>query len=216
VKIVFTTGAGISVPSGISAYRGKEGIYTKNPGLEQSLTADNMRYYPERVKAAIQKMRDSIALGKPNAAHHAIVQLEHYHDVLVITQNVDGYHKKAGSTKVIELHGNIWEEYDDPYHRGQKRPNVVLFEEDLPEGAFNKALTAVEDADVVVAVGTSGTVYPAVHLLKSANNKAKVVKTPFYYLSMDHPETRLQYAEKRFGSADVTVPALCEELKSLG
>lgn len=209
-KIVFTTGAGISVPSGIAPYRGTGGIYTENPGLEQMLTIANYRKDRLKVIAEIDKVRKQLSDKKPNRAHYAIAELEKTFDVTVITQNIDFLHTTAGSTNVLELHGNIYTSKLD--ENGQPRPTAVLFGELLPEDVYNKALEAVSTADVVIAVGTSGNVAPASYLMDIGNDRAHMEKIPFYYLSIDPPETYLPFAIFHFGSAEKTVPKLCYQL----
>jgi NAD-dependent deacetylase len=208
-KIVFTTGAGISVPSGIAPYRGTGGIYTKNPALEYAMTIDNWRKNPKVVNEHFQMVKAEFGNKHPNPAHIAIAQLQSHFDVTVITQNIDRLHQSAGSTNVLELHGNIFDTKIDDLER--ERPTAVLFGEDLPVGVFNDALLAVENADVIVAVGTSGTVYPAASLLDIANDRAYTEKIPFYYLSLDAPEMYLPFSRQILESADTSVPRLCEQ-----
>lgn len=232
MKIAFTTGAGISVPSGIPPYRGTGGIYTENPQLEYELTATNWVKNRKSIYDHVDQVRTLLKDKEPNAAHTAIAQLEEHFDVTVITQNIDNLHYRAGSRNVIELHGNIfclrcpdcgqifeeapWGSIECPMCEGvEVRPSVVLFGEDLPPGAFNEALLAVENADVVVAIGTSGTVWPAASLLEIANERAYQEKSnfAFFYLSVDKPEMYLPFAKAIYGSAEITVPELCRELK---
>lgn len=211
-KIVFSTGAGISVPSGIPPYRGTGGIYTENPELEQMLDASKLAHSRSRVFDAVAKMRSIVDQCKPNAAHYAISELQDHHDVTVITQNVDGFHIAAGSKTVLELHGNLYREHFDD---DGPRPSVVLFGEDLPAGVFNDALLAVENSDVFIAVGTSGTVWPAATLLDVANDR-KYMEGPnfkFFFINADRPEINLPFARLALGSADELVPDLCEYLK---
>lgn len=214
-KIVFTTGAGISVPSGIRPYRGVGGIYTENPELEQLLTSHNYNVMQARVLAAIEEMKDLLRDCFPNAAHFAIAELEAYHDVLVITQNVDNLHIEAGSSpdRVVELHGNIHRQRPDD--DGELRPDVVLFGENLPDGLFVRAANAIEDADVVVAIGTSGDVSPANMLLDIANDRAYRRECKFYYINLDKPEVYVPFAKMIHESAETAVPTLCEQLKEL-
>lgn len=230
MKIVFNTGAGISVPSGIPCYRGPNGIYTKNPELEQSLTAEVYAKNPLQVFNAIVNMQELISKTQPNAAHIAIAELEKYHDVTVITQNVDNLHNVAGSTNVIELHGNIfflkcldcgqifqeapWGSIGCFICEGiNLRPNVVLFGEDLPADAFKKAYSAVADADVIVTVGTSGDVTPANTFLDLANDRAYHHKAKFYYINLDKPLMYVPFAQMIFESAEIAVPNLYDALK---
>lgn len=209
MKIVFTTGAGISVPSGIPPYRGTGGIYTENPDLEQLLTIETYRQNPQLVIAQIEKVRKQLSDKKPNPAHYAIAELEAYFEVTVITQNIDFLHKQAGTTDLLELHGNIYTSKLD--ENGHARPTAVLFGEDLPADVYQEAVYAMENADVIVAVGTSGTVAPASYLLDIANDRAYMEKIPFYYLSVDPPERYLPFSMQQLESADISVPRLCNQ-----
>lgn len=211
-RIVFTTGAGISVPSGIPPYRGTGGIYTENPQLEQLLHAKNLNTQYQKIVDGIDAMKAIIESCAPNKAHYAIAELEHYHDITVITQNVDDFHNQAGSTNVIELHGNI---HKTRLHTdGDPRPDVVLFGEDLNNDLFMAAMNAVENADVIVAVGTSGDVAPANQILDIANDKAFHHECAFYYIAIDKPEMYLPFAYQILLSAEYSVPTLCETLKT--
>ncbi len=179
-RVVVFTGAGISAESGVPTFRGQDATWKGMPAaiassiglLEQDLTTawEWFDYRRTRLKAAA-----------PNAAHIAIAQAEkHFAEFLVVTQNVDGLHQKAGSTRVVELHGNLWrgrglrtgKQYDlpdaplptlPPRGEGDEplRPDVVLFGEMLPAGAFETAEIAATRCDVCLVIGTSGVVYPA-------------------------------------------------------
>lgn len=212
-RIVFFTGAGISVPSGLPTYRGTNGIYTKNPELPQQLTYDNWLTHPEVVLEATARMRELVEVAAPNPAHLAIAKLEENLacNVVVVTQNVDNLHTAAGSTVVHELHGNLFKYKTDPVGT---RSTAVLFGENLDGDVWDAAEEAVQSADVVVAVGTSGDVIPAAYLLDQANENAHRKKCKFYYLSLDPPERYLPFPEKLYGSAEVIVPYLCKHLSN--
>ena len=177
------TGAGISTPSGIPDFRGPNGLYKFFPpdifDIDKFLS-DPKRYYDfSRERLSIMKS------AKPNVAHEVLARLERMGLIrAVITQNIDGLHKKAGSENVIELHGNL-EEYvcmscgrrypsekveellkTEEVPRceecgGLLKPNVVFFGEALPERELMEAFRLAEMADLAVAVGTSLVVYPA-------------------------------------------------------
>lgn len=179
-KFVVLSGAGISAESGLATFRGGGGLWDghdvmdvasidgwlKNPALV-------LRFYNERRRAA--------ELAKPNAAHRALAALEAKMEVVIITQNVDDLHEKAGSTQVIHLHGKLNEKrstYDEgavfPYTQdiepgdlapdgGHFRPNIVWFGEAVL--MMTMALDALEDADGFAVIGTSLQVYPAAGLL---------------------------------------------------
>jgi len=185
--VVFFTGAGISVGAGLPTYRGTGGMY-ENTNLEPP-NADDVT--PERLPALWDRFRPRLKafedLG-PSRAHLAIAHLETVMpgEVTVVTQNVDGLHVLAGSTRVLELHGSLstmrclgaghphsvqdvdWAEGSAPVCSicGQIcRPNVVLFGESLPTEVFYAAGEAIRSARTIVAVGTSALVYPAAGLI---------------------------------------------------
>ncbi len=179
-RVVVFTGAGISAESGVPTFRGKDATWKGMPAavassiglLEQDLTTA-WEWFDYR--------RTLLKTVVPNAAHIAVAQAEaRFADFLVVTQNVDGLHQKAGSQRIIELHGNIWrgrglrtgKRYPLPEtplpmlpprgdHDEPLRPDVVLFGEMLPAGAFEEAEIAASRCDVCLVIGTSGVVYPA-------------------------------------------------------
>jgi NAD-dependent deacetylase len=185
--VVFFTGAGISVGAGLPTYRGTGGIYES--GHLEPPTLDDVS--PERLPALWERFRPRLSafdeLG-PAVAHRRIAALEDEMDTdtTVVTQNVDGLHTLAGSSRVIELHGTLrtvrclahahehavgaarWVVGDVPRCPtcgDMCRPNVVLFGESLPMAAFASAQEAIRAARTVVAVGTSAQVFPAAHLI---------------------------------------------------
>jgi NAD-dependent deacetylase len=184
---VFFTGAGISVGAGLPTYRGSRGIY-ENSNVEPP-TIDDVT--PERLPALWDRFRPRLKafdeLG-PARAHLAIATFEAVlpSEVTVVTQNVDGLHTRAGSTRVIELHGtlntmrclgygHVHSVHDVEWREGTApqcgicgemcRPNVVLFGETLPSGPFSEATEAIRLTTTIVAVGTSAQVYPAAGLI---------------------------------------------------
>ena len=178
-KVVVLTGAGVSADSGIPTFRGEGGLW-RNYRAEDLATPDAFSRNPLLVWEWYEWRRTIVRNAEPNAAHRAIASLA---DALVVTQNVDGLHHRAGSQNVIELHGNLFrarcvrEEttrdatrpFDElPPHcecGALLRPDVVWFGEMLPEGAFAKAGLAVRDADLLLVIGTSGVVFPAAGLV---------------------------------------------------
>ena len=182
--MVFFTGAGVSAESGIPTFRGKGGLWEKFK-VEELATPEGFFRNPAKVWEWYDMRRKAIAEAQPNEAHILMAELEREcGDVWVITQNVDGLHQRAGSRKVIELHGNIWRvrclecgatyyEYRTPLPEypprckecgGMLRPDVVWFGEPLPVDALERAWELAKAADFFVVVGTSGLVYPAAHL----------------------------------------------------
>lgn len=181
-KFVFFTGAGISAESGIPTFRGKEGIWNKFKP-EELANFDAFIKNPDMVWEWYQYRRKIVGNAAPNKAHETIVEFEKLYDVTVVTQNVDNLHRRAGSTHVYELHGNIEKNYcvkcrthfDIPFSEEPKgvpvcdcggliRPDVVWFGELLPHDQYQGAEEASEDCDVFFIVGTSALVYPAAYL----------------------------------------------------
>lgn len=183
--IVFLTGAGISAESGLSTFRGKDGLWTRNEFLYYAST-DCLENEPEKSLEFYNYRRKHLAEVDPNKAHLLIAELEKKYKVTVVTQNVDNLHEKAGSTNIIHLHGEMTKvcssknRYDERYIReyplttpinvgddagdgSQLRPHVVMFGEMVTE--FEKAMMVVESADIFVIVGTSLAVSPANRLV---------------------------------------------------
>lgn len=190
-KIVFFGGAGVSTESGIPDFRSSSGIYNKkfkyNPeymlshSFFMSNTLDFYDFY--RSNFDLRKY-------KPNITHFVLKKLEDKGKMLgIVTQNIDGLHEKAGSKNVYTLHGSIYKnrcmncfkKYDEKYIfntegipkcecGGIVKPEVVLYEEGLPEDMVNGAISSLRQADLVIVGGTSLTVYPANTFLMYANN----------------------------------------------
>ncbi|MFA7419346.1 MAG: NAD-dependent deacylase [Melioribacteraceae bacterium] len=186
-KLVFFTGAGISAESGIATFRGADGIWNKMKP-EELASFNAFMKNPNLVWEWYQHRRDIIHKVEPNAAHLAIAELEKYFDVTIVTQNVDNLHKRAGSSTIYELHGNIERNYcvdcgtyvsDNHLFEGSQapncekcggliRPDVVWFGENLPQDQFSAGETAAEWSDICFVVGTSAVVYPAAYIPQSA------------------------------------------------
>ena len=183
-KIVFLTGAGMSVESGFKTFRGSDGLWEDYP-VEQVATHEAWESDPVLVNNFYNRLRKKLFMAKPNEGHKLIKKLEDNYDVTVITQNVDDLHESAGSTNVIHLHGELMKACSvrnlnrplpiDPEHPdmhvgdkapdgGQLRPFIVFFGESVP--MIEPAARAVGDADIFVIVGTSLNVYPAAGLVR--------------------------------------------------
>lgn len=180
-KIVVLSGAGISAESGIPTFRDAGGLWEGHDVMEVA-TPQGWQQNPRLVLDFYNQRRKAAWKAQPNAGHLGLVELEQYYDVVVITQNVDSLHEKAGSSRVIHLHGelckvrssedeNLVYDIEDREIRlgevcdkgSQLRPHVVWFGEMVPmmEVAYNEVLKA----DIFVVVGTSLQVYPAAGLL---------------------------------------------------
>lgn len=183
-EIVFFTGAGISAESGIPTFRGKDGIWNKLKP-EELANFNAFLKNPNLVWEWYQYRRQIIEEKAPNAGHFAIVEFENlFEKVTVVTQNVDNLHNRAGSKKVLELHGNIEKNfcikckarYDNltivenktaPKCKvcgGLVRPDVVWFGEMLPQDVFNNSEKAAMRSDICFVIGTSAVVYPAANI----------------------------------------------------
>lgn len=191
-KIVFVTGAGISQESGIPTFRGKDGYWRKYDPM-QLATIDAFYENPQLVWEWYEDRRKNILAAQPNNGHYAIADLAKYKDVVVLTQNIDGLHQRAGSKKVYELHGSIIRikctacDYKDditssfdalpPKCRCGSilRPDVVWFGEPLPQDVWNEAIRHAQNCDVMVIVGTSLVVSPANHLPVYAKQNGAVL-----------------------------------------
>lgn len=157
-KVVFFTGAGVSAESGIPTFRGAGGLW-RSYRAEDLATPAAFDRDPELVLEWYEWRRGLIRAAEPNAAHLAIARMP---DAVVVTQNIDGLHARAGSRNVIELHGNIFRERPSG---GRMRPDVVWFGEMLPADAVERASEAIRDCDLLLVIGTSGVVYPAAGLV---------------------------------------------------
>lgn len=186
--IVFLTGAGISVESGLSTFRGKEGMWN-NKDWRYYASVEGLYHEPESFLEFYNWRRQKLSEVEPNQAHRLIAELEKEHQVTVITQNVDNLHERAGSSHVIHLHGELTKvcssknrlnpqcirDYplttpiklgDDAGDGSQMRPFVVLFGEHV--SGMEDAQDYVTHADIFVVVGTSLAVYPAANLIQYA------------------------------------------------
>ena len=180
-NVVVSTGAGVSAESGVPTFRGEDGIWKKMKP-EELATFDAFQRNPQIVWEWYQHRRDIISKIKPNPGHYAIVELAAlFDDFCLITQNVDSLHQEAGSSEVVELHGNIRRNrcidcglmnYDVEFTEfppkcacsGRLRPDVVWFGEMLPYDALQRAQTVSQTCDLFFTVGTSGVVQPAASL----------------------------------------------------
>lgn len=177
-RVVFLTGAGVSADSGIPTFRGPGGLW-RSYRPEELATPEAFERDPHLVWEWYEWRRGLIRAARPNTAHESIVRVR---DAVVVTQNVDGLHARAGATDVIELHGNIFRVRctregtthvrSDPLTEipphcacgALLRPDVVWFGEALPDDAIASAVSAIRKADLLFVIGTSGVVYPAAGL----------------------------------------------------
>ena len=179
-SLAVLTGAGISADSGVPTFRGADGLW-RNFRAEDLATPEAFERDPRLVWEWYNWRRELIATKTPNAAHAAVVEFERrYPQFWLITQNVDGLHRSAGSTKLSEIHGNIWkvrctvcglieDNHDVPLPilpscrrcGDLLRPHIVWFGESLFADDLARCSGALQSCDVLLVIGTSGVVYPA-------------------------------------------------------
>lgn len=228
-KIVFFTGAGMSAESGIPTFRGKDGIWNKLKP-EELANFDAFLRNPEMVWEWYNHRKSIIHESQPNAGHIAIAEFQKYFDdVSVITQNIDNLHRRAGSEKIFELHGNIERNYciecktRFDYELDLKegvpkcecggiiRPDVVWFGEYLPQDQFSGGERSSTEADIFFIVGTSAVVYPAAGLIQLAKSSRA------YLVEINIEKTEISYfVDKSFsGSAAEILPQVLQSIKEL-
>ncbi|MES2702352.1 MAG: Sir2 family NAD-dependent protein deacetylase [Bacteroidota bacterium] len=180
LKIAVLTGAGISAESGLRTFRDSDGLW-EGYNVEDVATPRAWRKDMELVLRFYNERRRDVMAAQPNAAHLALAQLEQHYDVHIVTQNIDDLHERAGSTKVLHLHGEIMKMRSETDENrlypitgditvgqcaadgGQFRPHVVWFEEPVP--MIEEAVPVMHDADIFILIGTSLAVYPAAGLV---------------------------------------------------
>jgi NAD-dependent deacetylase len=199
MKIVVLTGAGISAESGLKTFRDSDGLW-EGYDVKEVATPRGWKKDPALVLEFYNQRRKNVLDAQPNDAHTGLAKLQDDFDVTIITQNIDDLHERAGSKKVLHLHGEIFKmrsEHDETLVydiRGdinlgdkasdgaQLRPNIVWFEEQVP--MIELAIPVVLSADIFVVVGTSLVVYPAAGLVDFAP-----IEIPKYIIDKQIPYT---------------------------
>ncbi len=229
-NIVILTGAGISVASGLPTYRGPGGVWEEH-NVEKYGNIRALQERPEQTWKLFGAMRAPIRAAQPNAAHIALAlaeaSLHSDQKLLLVTQNVDNLHQRAGSKNVVELHGNIGftrcsndscdlEPYRDnkdhakmvpscPKCTSTLRPDIVLFDEQLPSLATWQTKRALRDCDLFIAIGTSGVVAPASNFVRSAEYAgARTIYVNIEPMKQKNPAFKEEY----LGQAEVLLPQL--------
>lgn len=225
-KIVVLTGAGISAESGLKTFRDHDGLWN-NHRIEDVASIAAWRKNPELVLEFYNLRRMHLREVQPNAAHIMLKRLEEKFDVEIITQNVDDLHERAGSSRILHLHGKLLEAKSDaddelvlPWHSDihlgdlapdgkQLRPNIVWFGEDVP--LFDQAISIVSTADICIIIGTSLQVYPAASLIDHVPRDAQ----SFYIDPNPHRDPSLRMnIEIIAENASIAVPILVDKLLS--
>jgi NAD-dependent deacetylase len=187
-KLIVLTGAGISAESGLRTFRDSNGLW-EGYNIEDVATPRAWRRNPQLVLDFYNQRRKDVQAAQPNLAHKTLAELEANFDVHIITQNIDDLHERAGSTKVLHLHGEIMKMRSDKNpHKlyeiekdimlgdksedgSQYRPHVVWFEEPVP--MIEEAVPIIYQADIFLLVGTSLVVYPAAGLVDYVKDEVK-------------------------------------------
>ena len=227
-NIVILTGAGISAESGIDTFRGGGGLWEQHR-VEDVATPEAFARDPDLVQRFYDMRRAAIQTKQPNPAHEALARLDTGWDgeLLIVTQNVDDLHERAGASRVLHMHGehlNAWCTACDTRSRwtgtlldrppcpqcGERalRPDVVWFGE-MPY-QMDRIYAALRDADLFVSIGTSGAVYPAAGFVRDARNLG--VRT--LELNLERSQGSDWFHDTRLGPASEIVPAWVDEMLS--
>ena len=231
-NIVILTGAGISAESGLGTFRDKDGLWAKNDPYKLA-TPEAFAANPDRVNAFYNIRRAGVTGARPNPAHAALARWEAAHreagrgNFLLVTQNVDDLHERAGSAAVLHMHGELLKsrcsfcgDIRTCAHdlsaalicaacgrAGSLRPHVVWFGE-VPF-ALDKIAEALDACDLFVAVGTSGTVYPAAGFVQHVRT---VGRADTIEINLEPGAGQSAFAERYYGPASQAVPAFVDRL----
>ncbi len=228
-RLVIFTGAGMSADSGLATFRDSNGLWA-NYRIEEVCTPEALAQNRAKVVEFYNMRRREMMEHEPNAGHYAVRDLEQWFDVEVITQNVDNYHERAGSSRVTHLHGELtklrssrnpelivplegWEQSLDARCEDGSllRPHIVFFGESVP--MFEQCAQIASTADIMVVIGTSLAIYPAASLVGYTNPEV-----PIYLVDPGEPSivgirnSKIYHIKERAAEG---VPALIELLKEL-
>lgn len=226
-NIVILTGAGISAESGLATFRGPDGLW-EGQRVEDVATPQAFHRNPTLVHSFYDARRARLSTVEPNAAHRALAQLDANWpgDLLLVTQNVDDLHERAGSKRLIHMHGELGKAWclacdghfawtgpmGEAAHcsmcgtEGQVRPDIVWFGE-MPYD-MERIEEALRDCDLFISIGTSGAVYPAAGFVQTAKYRgARTIE-----INLEPSLGSMMFDESRAGKAGKLVPVLVEEL----
>lgn len=222
-KIVVLTGAGISAESGLKTFRDTGGLW-EGYRVQDVATPEAWKRDPRLVQNFYNERRKAVLVANPNLAHLALRRLEEKYDVRIITQNIDNLHERAGSSKVVHLHGLItksqsdknplltydisgWElKMGDLCELGsQLRPHVIWFGEAVPMIEYAQGIC--KEADIFIVIGTSLQVYPAAGLIDFVPTESKK-----YLIDKNQPETKIRNVELIIKSSTIGVVELVDSL----
>jgi NAD-dependent deacetylase len=225
-NIVILTGAGISAESGLRTFRADDGLW-EDHRVEDVATPQAFRRDPDLVQRFYDERRKNIMAAEPNAAHRALAKLDREWDgeLLLVTQNIDDLHERAGAARVLHMHGeglSAWCTACDARHpwigtlldrpacpacgEAAMRPDIVWFGEMPYE--MDRIFAALARADQFVSIGTSGAVYPAAGFVQQAKSAgARTLE-----LNLERSQGSLWFDETRLGPASELVPSWVEEM----
>lgn len=189
MKITVLTGAGISAESGLSTFRDSNGLWEDYDVMEVA-SISGYQKNPDLVNKFYNERRQQLSYVFPNDAHYSLTELQKYHDVTIVTQNVDDLHERACNTNIIHLHGELLKSRDIVTNKVyiQKdditsetlsidgnilRPHIVWFGETVDE--LQSAIDAISQSDMVIVIGTSLNVYPAAGLIDILDQNTRLV-----------------------------------------
>ena len=225
-NIVILTGAGISAESGVATFRGPGGLW-EGHRVEDVCTPQALAHDPETVHRFYDARRAALASVQPNAAHHALARLDAQwpDDLLIVTQNVDDLHERAGAKRLLHMHGELRSalcadcgaqvEWADSLPPGSAcascggkmlRPDIVFFGE-IPR-EMERIEAALAECDLFVSIGTSGAVYPAAGFVQMARHYGAQTLE----LNLDPSEGSALFDDSRMGPAGTLVPAWVDDL----
>lgn len=226
-NVVILTGAGVSAESGVATFRGPDGLW-EGHRVEDVATPEAFRRDPALVHAFYDARRAKLGMVEPNAAHKALARLdsEWPGDLLLVTQNVDDLHERAGSKRLLHMHGELKKgwclgcdgrfAWDGPMGEGancpscdaagQVRPDIVWFGEMPYE--MDRIDAALQDADLFVSIGTSGAVYPAAGFVQTA----RYCGARCLEMNLEPSQGSIFFHESRIGKAGDLVPLWVEEI----
>ena len=219
MKVVVLTGAGVSAESGLSTFRDNDGLW-ENHRVEEVATPEAFDRNPKLVQRFYNMRRANLKTVKPNAAHLALAKAEQrFESFLLVTQNVDDLHERAGSQNMMHMHGELLKQRCVQCHavsviagdmyiesvcsscgsEGSLRPDIVWFGE-MPY-FMDEIMTALMDCDLFVSIGTSGSVYPAAGFVQIANQSgAETVE-----LNLEPGDQQSEFQQAQYGKATTVV-----------
>ncbi len=223
-RLVILSGAGMSAESGIRTFRDMNGLWEEYDVMEVA-SIEAWHKNPELLLRFYNDRRKQMINSQPNRGHLLLAQLEEFYDVQIITQNVDDLHERAGSSKVLHLHGELTKarsskypslvyQLDNPEMKmgdlcekgSQLRPHIVWFGEEVPE--MDKAIKITRSADILCVIGTSLNVYPAAGLVNFAP-----AGIPVFLIDPNPPAHLPRHIRVISEKAGAGVDILCQKLQ---